>query len=103
MGNPRAQLEVWGFTYIQQSTAWGMDVPWDAQGSSLPLLGGPCQDLHTMMPSARWGSSESLVAVLTLPQLGDKDCCGEGLRGVKQQGKMLCKFPCRAVAGAFLS
>jgi len=92
-----------GFTYIQQSTAWGMDVPWDAQGWSLPLSWGLHQDLHTTMPSATQGCSESLAVALTPPQLGDEDCCRKGPRGLKQQGKMLCAFPCRAVAGASLS
>lgn len=30
-----------GLTYTQQGTDWGMDVPWDAQGSSLPVPWGP--------------------------------------------------------------
>lgn len=92
-----------GFTYTQRSTAWGMDVPCDAQGSSLPVPWGPRRDLHTMMPSARWGGSKSLAMALTPPQPGGKDCCREGPRGVKEQGKMLCMFPCRSGAGAFLS
>lgn len=69
-------------------------------GNGCPLPRGPRPDLHTMMPSARWGSSESLAVVLTPPQPGDKDCCTAGLWAVKQQGKTLCTLPCRAMAKA---
>lgn len=89
--NPGAQLEGMGTLHIQQSTDSGMDVPRDAQGIPLPL--GP----------AHLDALCCLAAALTPAHSGDKESLQRRTKGVKQQGKMLCTFPCMAGAEAFLS